>query len=266
MTTPRRAALSDSIPPRANILGVGVSAVNMTAALTVIDSWIAGDARQYVCCANVHSVMSSQGDTALRTIHNAAGLCTPDGMPLVWLARRAGFRQAARVYGPDLLLALCAHGLPHGYRHYFYGGGPGVAEKLAANLTARFPGLLVVGTSAPPFRDLTAAEDAAACAQIDASGAHIVWVGLGMPRQERWMAAHVGRLRAPVLIGVGAAFDFHSGNKRQAPLWMQRGGLEWLFRLATEPRRLWRRYAGTIPPFILLSALQQVGLRRYELD
>ncbi|MCE7946645.1 MAG: glycosyltransferase [Chloroflexi bacterium CFX4] len=257
MVTPER-------PQRVNILGVGVSAVNMPQALAIIDGWLAARLPRYVCVSNVHSIMSCQADAELRAIHNAAGMVTPDGMPLVWLSRRSGYRHVARVYGPDLLLALCEHGLRHGYRHYFYGGAEGVAARLAAQLTARFDGLQVAGTYAPPFSALSPAEDAQITAQIAASGAHIVWVGLGMPKQERWMAAHTARL-PQVLIGVGAAFDFHSGMKRQAPRWMQQRGLEWLFRLTSEPRRLWRRYLTTIPPFVVLAAAQQLGWRRYHL-
>jgi N-acetylglucosaminyldiphosphoundecaprenol N-acetyl-beta-D-mannosaminyltransferase len=236
----------------------------MPQALATIDGWLMERLPRYVCVSNVHSLMSCQTDAELRAIHNAAGMVTPDGMPLVWLSRRGGYRHVARVYGPDLLLALCEHGLRHGYRHYFYGGAEGVAERLAVQLTARFDGLQVVGTYTPPFGALSPAEDAHITAQIAESGAHIVWVGLGMPKQERWMADHTARL-PQVLIGVGAAFDFHSGRKRQAPRWMQRHGLEWLFRLASEPRRLWRRYLTTIPPFVVLAAAQQLGWRRYDL-
>ncbi len=249
---------------RVNILGVGVSAINMSQALSVIASWLEKRQPHYVCVSNVHSIMSCQRDPALRAIHNRAGMVTPDGMPLVWLSRQAGYRHVERVYGPDLLLALCRYGLARGYRHFFYGGGAGVAQRLAERLQARFPTLQVAGAFTPPFGDLSAAEDAEITEYLARSGAHIIWVGLGMPKQERWMAAHIGRL-PQVLIGVGAAFDFHSGSKRQAPLWMQRRGLEWLFRLMSEPRRLWRRYLTTIPPFIVLAAAQRLGLRRYTL-
>jgi N-acetylglucosaminyldiphosphoundecaprenol N-acetyl-beta-D-mannosaminyltransferase len=249
---------------RVNILGVGVSAVNMAQTLEIIAGWIAARQQRYVCVSNVHSIMSCQRDPELRAIHNRAGMVTPDGMPLVWLSRQAGYRHVERVYGPDLLLALCKYGLAHGYRHFFYGGAAGVAERLAERLQACFPSLQVAGTFTPPFRSLSASEDAEITDHLARSGAHIIWVGLGMPKQERWMAAHTARL-PQVLIGVGAAFDFHSGLKRQAPLWMQRRGLEWLFRLMSEPRRLWRRYLTTIPPFVILAAAQQLGLRRYTL-
>ncbi len=254
-----------SQPLRVNILGVGVSAVHMAAVLEVIEGWISRGEAHYVCVTSVHGVMESHRDESLRQIHNSAGLVTPDGMPLVWLSHLKGFRQVERVYGPDLMLALCQRSVLRGYRHYLYGGAVGVPEQLAAALRQRFPGLQIVGTCSPPFRPLTAEQDEQIVSAINAAGADIVWVGLSTPKQERWMAAHVGRVAAPVLIGVGAAFDFLAGRKKQAPSWMQRSGLEWLFRLWTEPRRLWRRYLTSIPPFVLLSALQALGLRRYEL-
>jgi N-acetylglucosaminyldiphosphoundecaprenol N-acetyl-beta-D-mannosaminyltransferase len=209
--------------------------------------------------------MESQRDEALRWIHNTAGLVTPDGMPLVWLSWLRGLKQVDRVYGPDLMLACCAHSVAKGYRHFFYGGAPGVAEQLASRLSERFPGLAVAGWYSPPFRPLTPAEDEEVVSRIDEAAPDIVWVGLSTPKQERWMHEHVERLKAPALIGVGAAFDFVSGRKRQAPVWMRRNGLEWSFRLACEPRRLWRRYLVNNPLFIWKVMLQAVGARRYDL-
>jgi len=236
--------------PRVDVLGVGISAIRMADALGAIEGWIARGERRYVCVTSVHGVMESQRDESLRRIHNAAGLVTPDGMPLVWLCRRYGFRHVERVYGPDLLLACCQRSVMRGYRHFFYGGAPGVPEALAERLQARFPGLEVVGTYSPPFRPLTAEEDAAVVRRINAAGPDIVWVGLSTPKQERWMSAHVGRLNAAALIGVGAAFDFHAGVKRQAPRWIQRRGMEWLFRAVQEPKRLIPRYLSTHPAFL----------------
>jgi len=214
----------------------------------------------------VHTVMECQRDPALKRIHNRSGMTTPDGMPLVWLSRLHGHRHVSRVYGPDLLIAVCQESIRAGYRHFFYGGAEGVPEALAAALLRRFPGLVVAGTYSPPFRPLTPEEDEQIVAMINRARPDIVWVGLGAPKQEYWMAEHVGRLEAPVMVGVGAAFDFHSGRKKQAPRWMQRSGLEWLFRLLTEPRRLWRRYLINNPLFLWLVALQLLGLRRYPLD
>jgi len=209
--------------------------------------------------------MQSQVDPSLRDIHNQAGLVTPDGMPLVWLSRLRGHHHVQRVYGPDLMLACCEASIRNGYRHFFYGGGPGVAERLAKRLGQRFDGLQVVGTWTPPFRDLTTAEEEALIDRIASSKPDIVWVGLSTPKQERWMARYIGRLPAAVLIGVGAAFDMHAGITRQAPRWMQRSGLEWLFRLATEPRRLWRRYLTNNPRFVWRLFLQLSGAVRYDI-
>lgn len=242
--------------PRVDILGVGVSAINMDDALEVIDEWITTGARRYVCITGVHGVMESQRDEALRRIHNGAGLVTPDGMPLVWLSRWRGWHRTTRVYGPDLMLALCERSLATGYRHFFYGGKEGVPERLARRLQKRYPGLMVAGTYSPPFKAVTDQEGEAVIDRINAAKPDIVWVGLGTPKQEHWMAQHVDRLNASVLLGVGAAFDFHAGLKRQAPRWMQQSGLEWLFRLATEPRRLWRRYLVNNPLFVWLTFLQ----------
>lgn len=253
-------------PPRVNILGVGVSAINMTMALEIIEGWISRREHHYVCVTGVHGVMESQRDEELRRIHNQAGLVTPDGMPLVWLSRLKGFRHVDRVYGPDLMLALCERSVTRGYRHFFYGGAEGVPEQLAEVLQRRFPGLQVVGTYSPPFRPLTPEEDEQVVQMINKANPDIVWVGLSTPKQERWMAAHVNRLTAPVLIGVGAAFDFLSGRKPQAPRWMQRAGLEWFFRLLTEPRRLWRRYLINNPLFVMLVVLEALGLRSSPRD
>jgi N-acetylglucosaminyldiphosphoundecaprenol N-acetyl-beta-D-mannosaminyltransferase len=164
------------------------------------------------------------------------------------------------------MLAACQRSIEKGYRHFFYGGAPGVAEILATRLHARFPTLQVVGLNTPPFRPLTPAEDRTVVVRINTAQPDIVWVGLSTPKQEHWMASHIGRLQAPVLIGVGAAFDFHAGLKRQAPRWIQRSGLEWLFRLVMEPRRLWRRYLITNPGFLWQILLQVLGKEPYALE
>jgi N-acetylglucosaminyldiphosphoundecaprenol N-acetyl-beta-D-mannosaminyltransferase len=247
--------------PRVDILGVEVSAIDLPAAIANIARWIASGDRRYVCVTGVHGVMESRRDSMLRAIHNRAAMVTPDGMPLVWLCRRLGHPKTERVYGPDLLLAACERSLTTGWRHYFYGGAQGVPERLAERLSRRFLGLAVAGTFSPPFGDITPEEDQAVIDRIVAARPDIVWVGLSTPKQERWMASHVDRLEVPVLIGVGAAFDFHAGLKRQAPRWVQRSGLEWLFRLATEPRRLWRRYLLNNPRFLVLIARQLVMQR-----
>jgi N-acetylglucosaminyldiphosphoundecaprenol N-acetyl-beta-D-mannosaminyltransferase len=255
-----------ALVPRVDVLGVQVSAVNMDQALDVLDHWITSGSQQYVCVTGVHGVMESRREEQLQRIHNSAGLVTPDGMPLVWWSRAAGHGQAGRVYGPDLMLACCERSLTTGYRHFFYGGNDGVADLLARRLAKRLPGLAVAGTYTPPFRKLTAEEDADVITRINESGADIVWVGLSTPKQEYWMAEHVGRIEAPVMIGVGAAFDFHAGLKKQAPQWIQQSGFEWLFRLGTEPRRLWKRYLRNNPEFVYLAMQDAWRAYRAERD
>jgi N-acetylglucosaminyldiphosphoundecaprenol N-acetyl-beta-D-mannosaminyltransferase len=250
------------VPARYNILGVGVSALTFAQARDLIVG-VRGTLRQgYVCLGTAHGLTEACTDAGLRKIYNTSWLTTADGMPLVWL----GPRGIERVYGPDLMLAACDAGRAVGLRHYLFGGAPGVATELAARLTSRFPGVAIVGHGAPPFRLLDEAELATWQAAIARVRPDVIWVGLGSPKQERFMAAHWRKLEAGVLIGVGAAFDFHSGRVRQAPRWMQRSGLEWLFRLGIEPRRLGPRYLKTNPLFALRVLAQKTGLKTYPLD
>jgi N-acetylglucosaminyldiphosphoundecaprenol N-acetyl-beta-D-mannosaminyltransferase len=240
-----------SCTPRVDVLGVGVSLVNLDSAVLEICEWIRRGDHHYVCVTGVHGVMESQRDPFLRSIHNRSGLTTPDGMPLVWSARFAGARNVSRVYGPDLMLRMAAESADLGLQWFLYGGKEGVAPRLAERLADRFPGLQVIGWVSPPFGELTAEEDDQIVDRINDAQPDIVWVGLSTPKQEKWMASHVGRINAAALIGVGAAFDIHAGTLRQAPRGVQRCGLEWLFRLMMEPRRLWRRYLRNNPAFIL---------------
>jgi N-acetylglucosaminyldiphosphoundecaprenol N-acetyl-beta-D-mannosaminyltransferase len=238
---------------RGDVLGVNVSAITMDDAITTLERWISEGRREYVCVTGVHGVMECRRDPLLRKIHNEAGMVTPDGVPLVHFLRLIGKNRTQRVYGPDLMRKMTAVSGQHGYRQFYYGGGVGVAEKLKETLVGSVPGLQVVGTFCPPFRKMTPEEDRAVVDAINAARPHIVWVGLSTPKQERWMAEHLGRIDAPVMVGVGAAFDFLAGTKCQAPEWMQRHALEWLFRLGSEPRRLWRRYAYIVPGFAFLA-------------
>jgi N-acetylglucosaminyldiphosphoundecaprenol N-acetyl-beta-D-mannosaminyltransferase len=243
---------------RVDILGVTVDAQTLDGAVDTIATWIERRDRQYVCITGVHGVIESQDDPDLRRIHNEAGMVTTDGMPLVWLSRRrvpAG-TNVERVYGPDLMLAAFARSEATGWRHLLYGSSAETLERLQVNMRTRFPRAEVVGALSPPFRQLTPREEQAIEAEIAEARPDIVWVGLSTPKQERWMAAHVGRVHAPVLVGVGAAFDFHAGLKRQAPAWMQRYGLEWAFRLGTEPRRLAGRYLKNNPRFVWLVIVE----------
>jgi N-acetylglucosaminyldiphosphoundecaprenol N-acetyl-beta-D-mannosaminyltransferase len=244
--------------PRVNILGVGITPINLQQAVATLEKWREEGRREYVCCTSVHGLVEARRDPQVRMALNRAGLTTEDGMPLVWWCRRAGNSEAARVCGTDLLLAMCARGPEHGHRHYFYGGSREVTERLVSTLTQRFPGLIVAGHRSPPFRQLTVEEDAADVAAINAARADFVWVGLGMPKQEKWMALHVGQIQAAALLGIGAAFDFASGAKPRAPVWMQSSGMEWLFRLMTEPRRLAARYLVGNTVFVA-SALKQLS-------
>lgn len=255
-------APSEPLPARYNVLGVGVHALTFAQARDLVVG-VRGRLRcGYVCLATAHGLTEARTDAVLRRIFNESWLTTPDGMPLVWL----GPPGVERVYGPDLMLAVCDAGRAAGLRHYLYGGRPGVAEELRTRLTARFPGLEIVGTQTPPFRPLEAAETAALQSEIARLRPDVIWVGLSSPKQECFMAGHWRELDAGVLIGVGAAFDFHSGRVRQAPRWIQRSGLEWLFRLATEPRRLGPRYLRVTPLFALRALAQKIGLRHYPLD
>lgn len=241
-------------PDRGDVLGVNVSAIVLDDAIATIERWIVEGRREYVCVSGAHGIMECRHDPLLRKIHNEAGMVTPDGVPLVYFLRAIGKRRTQRVYGPDLMRKMTAVSGQRGYRQFYYGGDVGVAEKLRETLVRSVPGLQVVGTICPPFRQMTPEEDRAVIDAINAARPHIIWVGLSTPKQERWMAEHRGRIDAPVMIGVGAAFDFIAGTKRQAPKWMQRHALEWLFRLCSEPRRLWRRYAYIVPSFAFLTA------------
>jgi N-acetylglucosaminyldiphosphoundecaprenol N-acetyl-beta-D-mannosaminyltransferase len=250
----------------ANVLGVGISAINLDLAVAAVAEALDQKAKGYICVTGVHGVSEAQRDPAFRAILNHSFLTTPDGMPMVWMGRCQGFRQMARVYGPDLMLRLCEASQARGWTHFLYGGAPGVAEELQRRLAQRFPGLMIVGTHSPPFRPLTSDEEQQLVHRVGALKPDILWVGLSTPKQERFMARYGPKLDATLAIGVGAAFDFHAGRLRQAPRWMQRSGLEWLFRLACDPRRLWKRYLMNNPLFILRALCQLTGIKRYRLE
>jgi len=250
-------------PPRAEIVGVPLAVSDYEEVVEWMRATIAAGARGYVTAAAVNLVMSAREDPETMAAVLGATLAVPDGMPLVWALRALGHGRATRVYGPDLMLRFCARAAAEEIPMYLYGGRDEAAlALLTARLRERFPGLRIVGGHSPPFRELTPAEEQEVAAEIDASGAEVVWVGTGQPKQERWMQRMRPRLRAPLLVGVGAAFDFHAGLVPQAPRWMQRGGLEWSYRLAREPRRLWRRYARYNPRFVMAFARQYARERR----
>lgn len=225
-----------------DVLGVKISAVDLAKAEDVVAGMVTHREKGYVCVAPVATVMDCQDDPAYLRIINAADMVTPDGVPIAWLGRRAGHRAVARTYGPDLMERLCDHGRAAGWKHFFYGATPAICDKLEACLKARFPGLNVVGKVSPPYMPKAGRVTPDEAARINAAGADIIWVGLGAPKQDFWCALNRPALEAPVMIGIGAAFDFLSGMKLQAPRWVQCSGMEWLFRLCCEPGRLWRRY------------------------
>lgn len=261
--TPER--LDDLAVPRANILGISISAINLAEATWLILDAVRRKRKGYVAVTGVHGVSEAQSDSEFRIILNSAFLNTPDGMPMSWLGRWQGFKNMDRVYGPDLMQEICAVTKDDGVRHFFYGGAPGVANKLKAALLSRFPGLSVCGTYTPPFRPLNVQEENELFQRFEETKPDICWVGLSTPKQERFMAAYLYKLPVTVMIGVGAAFDIHAGRVRQAPQWMRRNGLEWLFRLAQEPKRLWKRYLINNPLFVIRILAQFSRLKRYSL-
>jgi N-acetylglucosaminyldiphosphoundecaprenol N-acetyl-beta-D-mannosaminyltransferase len=250
-------------PARAEILGIPLAVSDYEQVMDWMDAMVATGERGYVTAAAVNLVMNAQENPATMEAVMAATLAVPDGQPLVWALRALGHADATRVYGPDLMASYCARAAGNGTRMYLYGGrGDAEREQLADRLRERYPGLRIVGGASPPFTPLTLEQDERLLADIDASGAQVVWVGTGQPKQEQWMHRMRPRLRAPLLVGVGAAFDFHAGLVKQAPPWMQRSGLEWAYRLMREPRRLWRRYARYNPRFVVGFARQYARHRR----
>ncbi len=246
-----------------NVLGVRVDPTNMDAAVRTVLDWAAGTNSRckYVCVSALHGVVEAHSDDSFRAILNSADFNVPDGMPLTWLGWFAGFDKMGRVYGPDFMLRVCGASVESGTRHFFYGGNEGVADDLASRLESMFPGFDVAGTYCPPFRSLTASENAGVIAMINKSGAQIVWVGISSPKQERWMSEMAPHLGAQVLIGVGAAFDYNTLRIRRPPIWLQKSGLEWLSRLLQEPRRLAKRYFTGIPRFCW-GVLKQAVVRK----
>ena len=257
----RAAATAPDDPAKVSILGIPLALTDYDRTMDWIDEMVSARRRGYVSAAAVHLVMVSQEDAATRDAVLGCSLAVPDGQPLVWAMRSLG-HDASRVYGPELMARYCERSAKTGTRMYLYGGrNQGSLAQLALNLRQSYPGVKIVGGYSPPFRELTEEESDRVIDDINACGADVVWVGIGQPKQEKWMANVRDRLETPVLIGVGAAFDFHAGLIPQAPDWMQRMGLEWLFRLGHEPRRLWRRYLRYNPRFVAGFTRQYVRHR-----
>jgi N-acetylglucosaminyldiphosphoundecaprenol N-acetyl-beta-D-mannosaminyltransferase len=249
-------------PDTVDVVGVALALTDYSNAIGWMDSMIAARVRGYVCVCNVHTVMASREDAVLEQALRTSSINVPDGQPLVWAINALGHSLTGRVYGPELMTRACAHGVTQGHRFYLYGGrNQGALVQLALNLRQRFPGISIVGGYSPPHRPLTAEEEVAVAEEINRSRADVIWVGIGVPKQEKWMAKMRPRLDAPLLIGVGAAFDFHAGLVPQAPNWLQDAGLEWAYRLAQEPRRLWRRYLRYNPRFVGAFARQLIESR-----
>jgi len=250
-------------PAKFPVLGIGVDAVQIPDTIAILQSWIADRSScRYVAVTGMHGISEAVGDPKFRAALQSASLVVCDGMPLVWLGRLHGHGLKRRVYGPELMHTFCRV-TGSRYRHFFYGGASTVPEHLANVLQQRY-GIQIAGTYSPPFRPLTAAEDEQVVAMIEAARPDVLWIGLSTPKQERWMYEHRNKLTVPAVLGVGAAFDLNTGRLDQAPAWMRENGLEWAFRLWTEPRRLWRRYLVNGPIFVWNISLELLQLRRFD--
>ncbi|MCB1098074.1 MAG: WecB/TagA/CpsF family glycosyltransferase [Verrucomicrobiae bacterium] len=249
-----------------NVLGIGVSPITLGTATDTLLEMLENSRKGYVCVTSAHGITEALRDGRFKSILRNACLVTPDGMPLVWVGKMEGFGdRIGRVYGPDLMLEVFGRKEFSNMKHFFYGGKDGVAELLKQQLECQFPGSRIVGTYTPPFRPLSDEEAESLRLQVAEVKPDIIWVGLSTPKQEKFMAEYLGKLDTTLMIGVGAAFDFHSNVVRQAPRWMQRSGLEWLFRVCQEPRRLWWRYVKNNPLFLGRLLLQACGAKRYRL-
>ena len=252
------------LPEKQQVLRVGISKTSYTQVVSLCRQWAAerrskpSREARYICVTSVHGVMMAQDDPQIARILNDADIATPDGMPLVWALRSFGARDQQRVYGPTLMLELCRDAAVHGHRIFLYGGREETLPLLRTRLEEKFPGLQIAACYSPPFRALTADEEAEVRNRVSAADPDIIFVGISTPKQEKWMYEHRAVFPGVTMIGVGAAFDFHAGRTRQAPACMQRNGLEWLFRLAVEPARLWRRYLLITPRFLPLWAWQKL--------
>ncbi len=253
-------------PPRANVLGVGVHAINMAQTVDLIEAAIDEGTRGYICVTGVHGIMEAQRNPELATILNRALLVLPDGMPTVWVGHTQGFHDMGRVFGPELMLNICARSVAKGYSHLLYGGDSGVADQLRDNLRRWYPGIKIVGAYSPPFRPLSQEEERQLVHIMERAKPDITWIGISTPKQENFMAKYNQWLPATLMIGVGAAFDLHTGRIQDAPQWMKQSGLQWVHRLAQDPRRLWKRYLLNNPRFLIKIALQLGRVRSYPLD
>src|SRR5260370_5345540 len=254
-----------AIPQRVNVLGVGIHGLNLKAAVGLMESAVVSKRRGYVCVTDVRAVIEAQDDPKSRDVLNNSLLTVPDGRPTVWVGRLQGYARMNQVAGPDLILKFCELSSQKGYTQFFYGGAPGVAERLRDSLSRRYPGLKVVGTYTPPFRPLTESEENEVSELLAQLKPDVTWIGLGAPKQEFFMAQHVGRFDSTLMVGVGAAFDMHTGRISDAPQWLKPLGLSWLHRLIQEPQMLWKRYLKCNPRFLCPISLQPLGLKKCSL-
>ncbi len=251
--------------PSFTLLGVTVNVVQIPRIVEQIERWIeTRTAGRFVSAANTHVVMEAQHDASFKQIINSANLCAPDGMPLIWYGRYRGHSLPRRAYGPELMITFCRETAAKGYRHFLFGGDPDASNQLVKFLRQACPGIQIAGAYSPPFRPLTQKEDDEIVERINRAEPDILWVGLGCPKQERWIHDHRQRLVVPVMVAIGQAFDILSGRKKPAPAWMQEKGLEWCFRLLQEPRRLWRRYLFYNTKFIYLLLLEILGVKQFD--
>jgi len=258
-------SLALPVPRRANVLGVGIHAINLDVAVELMEVALVSSSKGYVCVTNVHAVMEAHKNAHYREVLNSSFLTVPDGRPTVWVGRTQGYSAMDQVGGPDLMLRFCEVSSRKGYTHFFYGGQPGVAERLRESLTNRYPGLSVLGTYTPPFRPLSQEEESELCNLLVRLKPDVTWIGLGTPKQDLFMAEYLGRLDTTLMVGVGAAFDMHTGRIKDAPRWIKRAGFAWMHRLAQEPRRLWKRYLETNPRFLCEIILELLRLKKYEI-
>jgi N-acetylglucosaminyldiphosphoundecaprenol N-acetyl-beta-D-mannosaminyltransferase len=255
----------DALRARFQVLGVNIDAVQIPEAAMEMHRWISQrEIGRYIAVTGMHGIIEARHNPEFRQALTGADLVVADGMPIVWIGRMRGHAMQRRVYGPELMFHFCRQTASSGNRHYFLGGAPGVGEDLARTLETSCPGIEIAGVHSPPFRPTSESEDAAMIDAINRAAPDVLWLGLGTPKQELWIRKHRAKLRVPVMIGVGAAFDFLSKRKKQAPVWMQEHGLEWFFRLCQEPGRLWKRYLLGGPEFCLLLTLEKLGLVRFE--
>jgi len=252
-------------PPRINVLGVGVHSLNLQSAVELMESAVVRKSRGYVCVTDVRAIIEAQDDPAYLGVLNNSFLTVPDGRPAVWIGRAQGHARMDQVAGPDLILKFCELSSKKGYTQFFYGGAPGIAEQLKDTLSRRYPGLKVAGTYTPPFRPLSSQEEKNVCDLFAQLRPDVTWIGLGAPKQEFFMAQYLSRFDTTLMVGVGAAFDMHTGRISDAPQWLKPLGLAWAHRLIQEPKRLWKRYLNCIPRFVCASTLQLLRLRKYSL-